>query len=301
MTVIYYYSGTGNSLWTARALAERLADARVEPMGRYRQVPARATEDAVGLVFPVHIWGVPQPVLEFVDRLEVPPASYLFAVAVNAGQVARTLIQLRGRCARRGLRLRGGWSVALPSNYIPWGGPGDEPKLAALFGAAPKRAETIAAAVQARVTAPVERGPLWQRLVFTPMYWLSHQQIPGMDKSFWVDADCSGCGLCARICPAANIVLAAGRPTWQHHCEQCLACIQWCPEESIQFGKRTPGYARYHHPGVRAADLIADRAGAAAPTGSTAAPAGAQALAAPPAALPGAGAAEAAATATAGP
>jgi len=25
-----------------------------------------------------------------------------------------------------------------------------------------------------------------------------------------------------------------GRPVWQHHCEQCFACLQWCPKEAIQ-------------------------------------------------------------------
>lgn len=29
--------------------------------------------------------------------------------------------------------------------------------------------------------------------------------------------------------------------------EQCLACIKWCPQETIQFGKKTPRYKRYHH------------------------------------------------------
>jgi MinD superfamily P-loop ATPase len=46
-----------------------------------------------------------------------------------------------------------------------------------------------------------------------------------------------------------------GRPTWHHRCEQCFACLQWCPEEAIQFGTETAGKDRYHHPDVTLADM----------------------------------------------
>ena len=78
-----------------------------------------------------------------------------------------------------------------------------------------------------------------------------------MDKSFWVDEKCNACAICRSICPCGNIALEAGKPVWLHHCEQCLACIQWCPREAIQFGKKTPRYERYHHPEVTLQDMLA--------------------------------------------
>jgi len=35
-TDIYYYSGTGNSLWTARRLAEELGDAELHPISKIK-------------------------------------------------------------------------------------------------------------------------------------------------------------------------------------------------------------------------------------------------------------------------
>lgn len=64
-------------------------------------------------------------------------------------------------------------------------------------------------------------------------------------------------GICKTVCPCGNIELQAGKPVWLHHCEQCLACIQWCPPEAIQFGKKTPRYERYRHPEVKLSDIIA--------------------------------------------
>ncbi len=76
-----------------------------------------------------------------------------------------------------------------------------------------------------------------------------------MDRAFHTDARCNGCAICARICPVDNIRMLDGRPAWQHRCEQCFACLQWRPQEAIQFGEHTAGRRRYHHPEVRVGDM----------------------------------------------
>jgi ferredoxin len=254
-TVIFYYTGTGNSLWSARLLAERLDDARLCPM---KQADALAAGDAeaVGFVFPVHVWGMPVPVVRFLEKLTLRPETYLFALAVNAGQVSRTLVQLRGLLAGRGLKLAAGYSIVLPSNYIPWGGAAPAEKQQERFAGARTKLQAAVAVIANRESGPVEKGPLWQRVVFTAIYQLTSKQVPRMDRDFWCDDKCNSCEICARICPAKNIEMKKGRPSWQHRCEQCLACIQWCPQESIQFGKKTPAYPRYHHPEISLKDMI---------------------------------------------
>lgn len=254
-TAIFYYSGTGNSLWSARLLAEKLGHATLR---RMTGADALAAGDAetVGFVFPVHMWGIPGPVVQFIDKLALRPETYLFALAVNAGQVARTLVQLQELLAKRGGKLAAGFDIVLPSNYIPWGGPGPGERREARIAAARVKLEQAAACIANLETGTVEMGPLWQRLLFTAIYRASFNQVPKMDKDFWCDDRCNSCGICVRICPAQNIELKKGRPTWRHHCEQCLACIQWCPQQSIQFGKKTPGVERYHHPEIVLSDML---------------------------------------------
>ena len=254
-TLIFYYTGTGNSLWSARLLAEGLADAKLCPM-KHADTLAVGDADAVGFVFPVHMWGVPGPVMQFIEKLSLRPRVYLFALAVNAGQVSRTLIQLRGILAGRGLKLSAGFSIVLPSNYIPWGGPGPVARQNVRFDSARTKIAEAAACISGRKSGSIEKGPLWQRIVFTTIYKMTFKQVHKMDKDFWCDDKCNACGVCAQVCPAQNIELQEGKPVWQHHCEQCLACIQWCPQESIQFGKKTPTYERYHHPEVQLKDMI---------------------------------------------
>ncbi len=248
-TRLYVYTGTGNSFWVARQLAAELKKAAIEVMP-CPQKAFKVQAEAVGIIFPVHIWGLPGRVIQFVNHLKVKPGTYFFAVAVNAGQPAATLLQLQRLMATRKLLLSLGYSIVLPSNYIPWGGPGPMDKQQKRFKEAREKVKTIAGAVLRQERNRVERGPLWQNILFSLFYKLSFRQVPRMDKKFWADEKCNSCGICFKVCPAANIEMIKGKPTWLHRCEQCLACLQWCPQEAIQYGEKTVTYQRYHHPEV---------------------------------------------------
>jgi ferredoxin len=256
-TDIYFYSGTGNSLWTARRLAEELGDTALHPISKIDKVVPGNSGSAIGLVFPVHMWGVPRKVLQFLDILPVDSSNYYFAVAVNGGQVAATLLQLKKIMAGKGINLSAGFDLVMPSNYIPWGSPGPEEKWKARIVRADEKIKHIAGLISQRKAAPIEKGPLWQNILFSCLYRMSVNHVAYMDKSFHVDEKCNSCGICEKICPASNIKMADGRPVWNHLCEQCLACIQWCPREAIQYGRKTHLYKRYHHPEVALNEMIA--------------------------------------------
>lgn len=255
-SIIYYYTGTGNSLWTARALAEKLGDTELIPMHQMNHCLHKGSTDVVGLVFPVHMWGVPHLVRDFLRVMVKQPGAYYFAVAVNAGQVSRTLLQLKELMAQDGLTLYAGFDIELPSNYIPWGGPGPLAKQQELFCSAKEKIALASSYISDRKSGFIEKGPLWQRLIFTLIYKVTYKRMRTMDKNFNISGECSSCGICERVCPAGNILLQAEKPAWHGNCEQCLACIQWCQSKCIQYGDKTKNYERYHHPEVQVRDVV---------------------------------------------
>jgi len=256
-TCLYYYTGTGNSLWVTRQLAARInGPVDLRSLGTGYELPGRDC-DRVGLIFPVHMWGLPRRVKEFISQLESHPNRYFFAVAVNAGQVAATLLQLRSLLSERGIVLSAGFEIPTPSNYIIWNGAQPTEKQQQLFAAATQKLDRIVPIISHQQTGPIEKGPWWQNVIFSVINTLASQRIGPMDKDFWVNEKCNSCGICAQVCPAANIHLEAGRPVWLHHCEQCLACLQWCPQEAIHFAKKTSGKKRYHNPEVSLPDMLA--------------------------------------------
>lgn len=255
-TIIFYYTGTGNSLWVARSLAEQLGDAQVISMVKWNDNRQEIKPSVIGLVFPVHIWGVPRRVLEFLIEVKKLSPDYIFAVATNGGQVANTLVQLKRDMYHQGLVLNSGWSIELPSNYIPWGGPGSAEEQQKLFCVAQEKIPSIADRILKRVQMQVEKGPWWHHMLFTPIYKMTYNMVPQMAGKFWADDRCDQCTLCVKVCPAHNLTLQNGSLVWDQQCEQCLACLQWCPQQALQYGKKTSAYERYHHPEIKLKDMI---------------------------------------------
>lgn len=256
-TQICYFTGTGNSLWAAKKLAENLDNARLISLAAAHGENDNGPFQTIGLVFPVHIWGLPRIVIDFVQRLNAQSAKYYFALAVNAGQVAATLLQLQKIFSAKGLVLNAGFSLDMPSNYIPWGGAIAEDKQHNKFRRAEEKIKNIAEIIKAQNNLEPEKGPLWQNILFSFFYRKSYPHIHKMDKSFWADDKCNSCRICEKICPAHNILLMDGKPSWQHNCEQCFACLQWCPEEAIQYAKNTKNKKRYRHPEIKLKDMLA--------------------------------------------
>jgi hypothetical protein len=145
-TQLYAYTGTGNSLWVARLLARELGEAPLQfmpyPSGAF---PVKAAR--LGLIFPVHIWGLPIRVIGFIEHFQVAPETHFFALAVNAGQPAATLLQLKRLLATRQLSLGLGFSMVTPSNYTPWGGPGTAETQELLFRDAREKVRQIAGSI----------------------------------------------------------------------------------------------------------------------------------------------------------
>lgn len=70
--MIYYFSGTGNSRWVAEQLALKTNDIALNLVRE--PAPSSIEGELFGLVFPVHSWGVPDPVVVFAKKLIGKPA-----------------------------------------------------------------------------------------------------------------------------------------------------------------------------------------------------------------------------------
>jgi hypothetical protein len=158
---IFCYTGTGNSLFVARRLADEFGDGELISLADLRTGNTEISAGTIGFVFPVHVWGVPSPVVGFAKVVKASRPEHVFAVAVHAGQVSATLLQLKRILGRRGIVMAAGFEVQMPLNYIPWGGPGTGEEQRRRFEAAKEKISRIAGYVKQREKRPVEKGSLW--------------------------------------------------------------------------------------------------------------------------------------------
>jgi len=256
ITTIYYFTGTGNSLKIARDLCDILENCSLKPMVKYwKNDRIIEHSEKLGFVFPLHYFGLPKIVFEFVEKIELNKPDYIFAVVTKAGEwVGVPLIQLEKILNSKSKTLSAGFLVTMPRNYILDMDPHSEQEQKELFESAKNKVKNIAKTVE-KNEKNLELD-LTKKNRFEKVNINFHKNVNDSDKSFFIDDSCNSCGICQKVCPVNNIKLVEGKPEWKHQCLQCLACLNYCPESSIQFGDKTTGRIRYHHPEISVKDLI---------------------------------------------
>ena len=81
------------------------------------------------------------------------------------------------------------------------------------------------------------------------------RNVHDTDKGYHTNADCIACEICQKVCPAKNITMDGGRPVFHNKCESCMACIQFCPKQAINWGDKTQKRQRYTHPEIKHTEL----------------------------------------------
>lgn len=256
-TVIYYFSGTGNSLKVAKDLAEKIGDTELTAIPKVMNAELEPHADNIGIVYPVYCWGIPQMVSKFLTKLKPEHAKYFFAVATYGGNAAGTLLQVKQRLRKQNMKLDSGFVVHMPTNYIVMGEALAKEEQDKLFQSWEERIDGIANIIKNQEVHDLEVGSALSNFFMSKaLYSVAIPSLAKADKSFWTDDSCNHCGICQRVCPSGNINIIDNKPVWNHKCEQCLACLHWCPSHAIQYGKKTQGRDRYTNPSVNLKEVI---------------------------------------------
>lgn len=264
-TIIYYFTGTGNSLAAAKKIAAALNDCGLVPIASLADTPGKITPpaDRVGIICPVYDAGLPVIVKEFAQRLDIGAVPYAFGIVTMGGMGISALHQLNNILAQGCRRkLDASFAVKMPGNFPPVGVPPSGEKMAGILKSADADLAAIAVALQKGQAVPPGFSPfssLMRALLYPPF----SRNVHSIDRSFSVDDTCNSCGTCAKVCPVGNIVMEKDRPVWLHRCELCCACLHFCPVEAIQLFmmRGTKGRGRYRHPDLKVEDMTVQRGG----------------------------------------
>ena len=235
--MIFYFSGTGNSAWTAQQLARLTGDEACN-IADLKDLPNMDNAKQIGFVFPVYAWGVPEIMADFAKKLPKPQV-FTFGVCTCGGDAGLTMKQFS-----KLYPLSSSYSLLMPNNYIIGSDTDDEEKILQKIAVARKELEQMAQEIQRQEqTYRVHEGALAG--VKSHLANFGFNKFARNANPFFAEDNCNGCGQCARNCPASAISLRDGKPVWVAQCFQCLRCINECPQQAIQYGKATAGRRRY--------------------------------------------------------
>lgn len=240
--LIACYSGTGCALLVANTLAD--AFARTGYTAHVRRLAASEPQDIpphdlLVLVYAVHAFNAPEPMHRWLDRGPQGAGRPAAVLSVSGGGEVSPNTACRRGCLRRLRRL--GYDptyermIVMPSNWIM---ATSEPLAVKLLDVLPQRMARVAGDLlggACRRTHPL----FWDRAL-SAVGLLEQSGARMFGRSLRAADTCTGCGLCARQCPASNITLRDGRPVFGNRCNLCLSCTYGCPVQAIQ-----PGFGRF--------------------------------------------------------
>lgn len=255
--MIFYFSGTGNSLWVAR----RLSKVFNEPLVSISDsINCGKTEfilkqnERIFFVYPVHSWGPAILVGRFISTMNLKnyTEQKIYSISTCGNDCGYTYKIIRKWLSAKGLSLTAYFSLIMPNTYVLMPGFGTDPKELAQskLDNAPATMDRIVAAINSDKTPKdlynISTIPAIKSNIIYPAFIQKVKRTP----PFHTNNNCISCALCEKICPTLNIKMVKGLPTWSNRCVECTACINRCPERAIEYGRITQKKGRYHHPEV---------------------------------------------------
>ena len=247
--MILYFSGTGNSAYLAKRIAEATGDALCSINDCLKRGEAFSDNTQTRLIFvlPTYAWRIPRVVEEWILTSAFARNAEAYFVMNCGDSIGNAAKYVKKLCEKKGFRCRGCAEIVMPENYIAmFSAPDSENARKIVDKARPKLEDVIARILKDQPLAE-ERTTFLGALLSGPVNKLFYS-FAVHDRKFRVDEKCIGCGKCEKTCPLNNITLKEKRPSWHRHCTHCMACITVCPTGAIEYGKKSVGQPRYRCP-----------------------------------------------------
>lgn len=252
--MIYYFTGTGNSLWAARELAEQLGE-QMDDLANFEDKPLVCEDEVIGFVCPTYMASLPWFVKKVLLDASLNSDAYIFLVVTsNTGDGRFSSKSMDSLLVRNGATLAACFDLQMPGNCIESSAQENEERLLAAPATVAEIAERVAAKARNHTSSgEAAKDDVVEKSSF---YGKKRSLFRMAAFTFDVTSDCNGCGICADICPVQSISIQDGKAVHSGLCAACLACFHWCPKHATLLTSRMlRGRSQYHHPEVTLSDI----------------------------------------------
>lgn len=244
--MIYYFSGTGNSAYVARRLAEKLGEEAQDLLPKLRSRDHTPVNSARPFVFvaPVYGWQLPHLVRDWLRATPLAGSREAYFVLTCGGGIGGAGLYTQKLCEEKQLRCRGTAQILMPENYVAMFPVPEEDAARAIIARAEPAIDAAADCIAQGRDLPARPGGVgnwFSSTVVNPAFC----KLLVKDTKFYATDACISCGICTQVCPLNNVRLAGGKPVWQGNCTHCMACLCRCPRAAIEYGRASRGKPRY--------------------------------------------------------
>jgi hypothetical protein len=120
-STIFYFSGTGNSLYVAKKLAGSIGGCNIYSMAHSHPTEQiGGANEQIGFIFPSYYDNLPRIVQRFITDRQIHPETYIFGIVTMGRPFGQSgsINMLQKTLGEKGLDLQYGQRVVMPRNYI---------------------------------------------------------------------------------------------------------------------------------------------------------------------------------------
>lgn len=248
--MIFYFTGTGNSLYIAKQLEEA-------PLSIPQVIHRKKQEffaDSIGIVAPVYGHEAPQMVKDFLKKA-VFHTEYFYMILTYGNRHGGAAELAKKLCDECGVTVNYINVIVTVDNWLPGFDMNEQKKM-------DKKVEEHITAILADVAA---RKNMIAEVTDTDR--AAHRQfldrMSQMPSDAWqhllrVTDSCVGCGICEQVCPSASVQVKNGKAVHiPGNCQTCLACAHACPQKAIRLTvPEVNPNARYRNEHISLGEII---------------------------------------------
>ena len=244
--MILYFSGTGNSEYTARRIGKEIDDEVINLFDKIRTIDYSdmKSERPWVIVVPTYARRIPHIVRDWLEKTNFSGNKGIYFVMTCGGSIGNAGKYLETLCTEKNMNYCGCAEIVMPENYIALFSTPTEDQALQIIERAESVIDNTALHIKNGDKLPkrdISFGDKMNSGIINALFYPVFVNA----KKFYATENCVSCGKCVNVCPLKNIRIENGKPKWGDHCTHCMACICKCPKEAIEYGKHSKGLPRY--------------------------------------------------------
>ena len=244
--MVIYFSGTGNSRYIAKRIADKLQDNLLNINDRIKENDTQTIEvnQKLMIVVPTYAWRIPEIVRDWIVKTEFKGVEQVWFVMNCGSEIGNAAKYNQQLCDKKGFAYMGTAQIIMPENYIALFATPEPEQARQIVAKAEPVIDEVIKEIAAGHAFAAPRKNLYDCVMSGPVNKMFYP-LCVRAKAFCVSEECISCGKCVNVCPLNNITLKDGKPVWGKKCTHCMACISYCPTKAIEYGKHSLQKTRY--------------------------------------------------------
>ena len=191
--MILYFSGTGNSKYVAKRIADALGDEIVDLNDRIKASDTSPveTDERVIIVTPTYAWRIPRVVRDWLLKTELRGAKQVWFVMTCGSEIGNANKYNRDLCAEKAISCMGTAQIVMPENYIAMFSAPQADEAREIVAKAEPNIDRAIAAIRAGECFAPTRNNLYDRFMSGPVNPIFYKFFVKAD-AFAVSSACIG-------------------------------------------------------------------------------------------------------------